>query len=279
MPSIRHDGRTVNFEEAGAGPALVLLPPGASRVSAWRGVMERLADRFHTIAIDATGFGGTGPWNHDRPLTLDDEADAIAAVIANVIACVDGCAGAPVHLAGHSYGGAIALRLAVKRKVPLASLTLVEPAPYPILAEAGEEELFEEAASINLGFIEAVGAGRGEAAFERYIDYYTDGPGAWVAFNAKARARLLQSAPSVAMALAAVHADKTSRADLAALDLPARLIHGALTSRPHARLCEILAETIPGAALSVVEDAGHMLTMTHPGAVAALIAELADHGG
>ena len=274
MPSIRHDDRTVNFEETGTGPTLVLLPPGASRASAWRGVMDRLADRFHTIAIDVTGFGGTDLWNHDRALTLDDEVGAVEAVITSVHGCTD----APVHLAGHSYGGAVALRLVVMRKAPLASLTLIEPAPYPILAEAGENELHDEAASINFGFIEAVGAGRSEAAFESYIDYYTDGPGAWVAFNGKVRARILQTAPSVANALAAVHADRTNRADLAALDFPARLIHGALTSRPHARLCEILAETIPGAALSVVENAGHMLTITHPGAVATLIAELTDHG-
>ncbi len=273
MPNIRHDGRTINFEEAGAGQPLALLPPGASRAAAWRGVMERLAERFHMLAIDVTGFGRTDPWNHDRPLTLDDEAEAIAAVIASVIG------GAPVHLAGHSYGGAIALRLAVTRKAPLASLTLIEPAPYPILAEAGESELYDEAAAINLGFIEAVRAGRSEAAFESYIDYYTDGPGAWVAFGGKARARFLQAAPSVASALAAVHGDKTTQADVSALGLPAQLIHGALTSRPHARLCEILAASIPGAALSVVEGAGHMLTITHPGAVAPLIAELAGRGG
>ena len=235
--------------------------------------MDRLAERFHMIAIDVTGFGGTDSWSHDRPLTLDDEADAIAAVIESVV----GDDGAPVHLAGHSFGGAIALRLAVTGKAPLASLTLVEPAPYPILAEAGEDALYEEAATINLGFIEAVAAGRSEAAFERYIDYYTDGPGAWIAFSGKARARFLQSASDVARALAAVHADGMKRADVAALDLPAQLIHGALTSGPHARLCEVLAETIPGAGLSVVEEAGHMLTMTHPGPVAALIAGLAGH--
>ena len=273
IPTIQHDARTINFEVAGAGPTLVLLPPGASRAVAWRGVMDRLAERFHMIAIDVTGFGGTDPWSHDRPLTLDDEADAIAAVIESVV----GDDGAPVHLAGHSFGGAIALRLAVTGKAPLASLTLVEPAPYPILAEAGEDALYEEAATINLGFIEAVAEGRSEAAFERYIDYYTDGPGAWIAFSGKARARFLHSASDVARALAAVHADGMKRADVAALDLPAQLIHGALTSGPHARLCEVLAETIPGAGLSVVEKAGHMLTMTHPGPVAALIAELVGH--
>ncbi|MHA1537559.1 MAG: alpha/beta fold hydrolase [Alphaproteobacteria bacterium] len=279
MPGILHDGRNVNYEEAGAGPVLVLLPPGASRATIWRGVSERLADRFHTIAIDMTGFGGTDAWNHDRPLTLDDEVAAIAAVVASVSeASVIGSAGAPLHLAGHSYGGAVAFRLAVMRILPLASLTLIEPAPYPILAEAGEEALFEEAAAINLGFIEAVEAGKSGAAFERYLDYYTDGPDTWAAFNANARARLLQSAPNVARALTAVHADNTSHADAGALELPARLIHGALTSRPHARLCEILAAIIPGAALSVVEDAGHMLTITHPDAVATLIAELAGKG-
>src|SRR6266536_155294 len=37
---------------------------------------------------------------------------------------------APVHLIGHSYGGGVALRVAVERSNRIASLTLYEPAAF-----------------------------------------------------------------------------------------------------------------------------------------------------
>ena len=74
MPTIEHDGRRIDYEEAGAGPRLLLLPPGASPAAAWRPVMERLADRFRLVAVNFSGYGGTERLGDDVPLTGENGA-------------------------------------------------------------------------------------------------------------------------------------------------------------------------------------------------------------
>ena len=66
-------------------------------------------------------------------------AAAAAAAVSAIIAHES--SSEAVHLIGHSYGGAIALQMMLDRPQRFASLTLIEAAPYPLLAEAGETDL------------------------------------------------------------------------------------------------------------------------------------------
>jgi len=265
LPTIDFAGRTIQWEEEGTGPTIVLLPPGASTAGVWRGVTEHLAGRYRTVAVNVAGYGGTTRWQGERPIALADEAAAAAAVIA--------AQGEPVHLVGHSFGGTIALMVVLGGYAVARTLTLIEPSPYEMLAQAGEPELHRQIAAVNGAFIEAIRAGDHEAAFARYVDYYTNGPGSWQALSEKARSRFLAVADIVANGLAAVHADRTPIAALDGLAVPALLIRGAGTSPIHARLAEIVAERIPGARLETIAGAAHMLTMSHPGEVARLIGD------
>jgi pimeloyl-ACP methyl ester carboxylesterase len=277
LPTIDHEGRRISYElagpdeAAGPGPRVLLLPPGASPATAWRPVMAQLIERFGAAgvtmaAVNFAGYGETERLGDDGPRTLEAEADAAAAVA--------GALGGPFHLVGHSYGGAIALRLAVSGARPLASLTLIEPAAYHLLRGAGEPALADEVEAVNFGFVATVAAGEPEAAFRAYIDYYTTGAGAWDALPETARARFLGIADVVAKALASAHGETTSLDDFRALAIPCAIVYGAETTRVHARVSELLAAVIPGARLQVVPEAGHMLTLTHPEAVAAMIAEV-----
>jgi pimeloyl-ACP methyl ester carboxylesterase len=270
LPTITHDGRRIGYEEAGAGPTLLLLPPGASPAAAWRPVMERLADRFRLVAVNFAGYGETEALRADAPRNLAAEADAVAAVASRLEP--------PIHLVGHSYGGAVALRLAVARALPLASLTLIEPASYHLLRPAGETALADEVEAVNFGFIDTVAAGDPEAALRAYIDYYTTGPGAWDAMPEKARARLLAIAEVVARALGSAHGETLTLDEAGALALPCLVVHGAETTRSHVRVSELLAQAIPSARLEVVPDAAHMLTLTHPDEVARLVADFLGAG-
>ena len=99
-----HNGRQVSAIRTGDGPLIVFLPPGASSAAAWRGVTEDLTARFECLAVNLSGYGETEAFQSDRPMTLDDEAQAVLALM--------GSHRARVHLVGHSYGGAIAIRLA-----------------------------------------------------------------------------------------------------------------------------------------------------------------------
>jgi pimeloyl-ACP methyl ester carboxylesterase len=267
LPTIDHAGRTIGYEEAGAGPTMLLLPPGASPGAAWRPVMERLTDRFHLVAVNFAGYGDTTPFPGDAPRNLAAEADAVAAIAARL----DG----PIHLVGHSYGGAVALRLAVAGALPLATLTLMEPACYHLLRPAGETALADEVEAVNFGFIETVAQGDPETAFRAYIDYYTTGPGAWDAMPEKARARFLAIAGVVAQALASAHGETLTLDDAGALALPCAVVYGAETTQSHVRVSELLAAAIPNARLEVVPHAAHMLTLTHPYEIAQLLADIA----
>jgi pimeloyl-ACP methyl ester carboxylesterase len=54
---------------------------------------------------------------------------------------------APVHMVGHSFGGAIAVRLALARPEMLRRLVLIEPVLTPLLPLAGRQDANAPAAN------------------------------------------------------------------------------------------------------------------------------------
>ena len=268
MSIVEHNGRRISFVETGSGAAIVFLPPGASPAAAWRPVTDELKFRFKTIAVNPSGYADTESFHAEQPMSLDDEAKATLTVIAGVEQ--------PVHLVGHSYGGAVALRLALMCPARFASLTLIEPAAYPLLEEVGEKALAAEIESVNRCYIERVRVGEPESAFRSYFEYYNGTEGAWSRLPEDTRVRLLSIADTVATALVAVHASPTKPHDCAAISMPTMLVRGSQTDRVHSRVTQLLAEAIPEARLEIVNGAGHMLSLTHPTVVARLMADHID---
>src|SRR5579871_3867984 len=54
------DGLTLQYLEAGRGPDVVLLHGYTETSHMWRPLIPRLAERFHVIAPDLPGIGGSG---------------------------------------------------------------------------------------------------------------------------------------------------------------------------------------------------------------------------
>ena len=102
MPTLRvSDVDAVAYDDAGQGPLVLLVhgSPGTSR--AWQPVAERLARRFRVISPNLPGYGGTTRPAGDGPGDSSYAAGLIEALVADT--------GAPAVLAGHSYGGVVAL--------------------------------------------------------------------------------------------------------------------------------------------------------------------------
>jgi pimeloyl-ACP methyl ester carboxylesterase len=72
----------------------------------WREHMTRLGDRFHCLAPDLPGFGHS---NRMAPLTADETADLVAALIEARVP------GRRAHVVGLSWGGGVAHRLLGRR--------------------------------------------------------------------------------------------------------------------------------------------------------------------
>ena len=94
------------------------------------------------LAPEHYGCESTGPWTGEHAFTLADEA-------ARAIALIDQSEG-KVHLVGHSYGGGVALHVALARPERIASMALYEPSAFHLLRQMGERgaEAFAEITSV-----------------------------------------------------------------------------------------------------------------------------------
>jgi len=61
-----------------------------------------------------------------------------------IIAALMDAVAKPVHLVGHSYGGAIMARVAADAPARVRSLTLIEPTLFHLLAPAGKVKEHDE---------------------------------------------------------------------------------------------------------------------------------------
>ena len=114
----RHAG-PIEYSVAGAGEPLLLVHGLGGSSGNWVEVLPDLAQRHRVIAVDLPGHGGSAA--PPRGATMDDFAAATAAVLD-----AEGVESALV--AGHSFGGLVALRLARSRPERVRGLLLISPA-------------------------------------------------------------------------------------------------------------------------------------------------------
>jgi pimeloyl-ACP methyl ester carboxylesterase len=121
----RVEGGVVAGAEAGSGPPILLLHGLGGTWQYWGRTMELLAGSARCIALDLPGFGQS-----DTPpggFTLDSASDNLAAALGAL-------GGAPAVVCGHSLGGPLAARFALRHPHAVARIVLVGPsglAPAP----------------------------------------------------------------------------------------------------------------------------------------------------
>jgi pimeloyl-ACP methyl ester carboxylesterase len=256
------NGRPVDYSERGTGPCLVFVPGSFSTMAAWRPISELLADRFRIVATSLMGFGGTEERRTPDGLTVDRQAEAVEAVVAR--------AGEPVHLVGHSWGGSVALAVALRRNVRLASLTLAEGNPVDILKQSGEGDLYDSVRQMSEAYIKAYSTGEHDAA-KRVIDFW-EGAGSFDRMPPKVREYAILTTPANIFDWSACYAFQPSAADCATLDLPTLVLYGGRSHPAARRMAEILATWLPNSRLNEIAAAAHFLITTHPTDVASQLA-------
>jgi len=222
-----------------------------------------LEDRFRVVAPDFIGFGETDSWKDSCELTHDEQANLVRGVL-------HWAATGPVHVVGHSYGGAVAVRLALECPALVKSLVLIEPVLTPLLRQVGDTALFAAERNLAQEFIADAEAGENVSAWSRFIDHH-NGDGTWVTLSDKARDRFLGMTKETADAYRSNLNNPTTLCDLQGLEMPALLACGSETSEPFRRIHGILGDNLPDCELMEVEGAGHMSPLTHADEIAEAI--------
>jgi pimeloyl-ACP methyl ester carboxylesterase len=267
VSKLQHDkspeGKTM-FNSENNGLATVLcLHSSMSHGGQWRALVNRLENEFNVITPNLIGYGEATN-DFACQLRLEHEVAAVMQQIDNI----DG----PLHLVGHSFGGAVSLRLASMYPERVASLTLYEPVWFSLLFESGisdaetlEIERVQKALASDTHFGQMRGA-------QEFIDYWAGGDG-WSHLSAEQQSRLASLSSKVAAEFTALMAAGPATQELKKLNIPVRLLCGTNTRDTARRISELLAEIVPGVEYHRMPGLAHMAPVTNADDVNPLIVE------
>jgi len=265
MPVLDINGKTLRFGAAGTGSTVVALHSSASNGGQWKSLMEHLQGRHCVFTPDLAGYGGSDPWPGGPDQSLSHEAAFIFHMIERWEE--------PVHLVGHSMGGAVALQIALQHPEWVRSLTLIEPTVFHLLRDgnADDAKLFAEVEALRGQLNAAAALGNPNAGMQQFIDYW-NGNGAWSRTAPLMKAHLADQLAQVINNFAAGDAETWLVESCAALNCPTMALMGTESPKPVQRITDLLVEAMPGSRLHVVPGAGHMVPLTDPHIVDPLIA-------
>ena len=253
---------TPNYRETGAGPSIVCIHGSASSSGQWRPLMDRLSGRFRLISPDLYGHGGTPPWPGERGMCVDDEVDLLEPVFRLV---------ERFHLVGHSWGGAIALKAALRHLPRLESMVLFEPALWSLLiAEDPDSDAAREISKGHDDTQRLLDGGDYDRAGEYFIDYWI-GPGTWIGMTQARRSAFADSMHGASPEWHASSHETIPLSAFAAVDVPVLLLSGTKSAAPGRAITRLLASVLPHVTVVGLAGIGHMGPVTHPDMVNAEI--------
>ena len=245
-------------------PAVVCLHSSAASGKQWRRLVADGGDAWQWHTPDLFGHGTRPGWPELMPSQLCVEANGVLAGLALPREQA-------FHLVGHSYGGAVALQIALQQPRRVLSLTLYEPVAFGVLPSLGPEEPeWEEIREVADSVVamldngDHLGAARGFSA-------YWQGRDVWPDLDEAQRQRLADAMPTVRRHFDALFVARWSDSLLGLLRMPVHLVCGTATRASARRVSQSLASRLPNVRLDWLEGAGHMAPITDAARVNALV--------
>jgi pimeloyl-ACP methyl ester carboxylesterase len=253
---------TLEYEERGAGEPVVLIH--INLADSFAPLMDQPAlGAYRLVRYHRRGYAGST--RTAGPVSIIDQAADLAGLLDNLGI-------QPAHIAGHSYGGLIALQLAVDRPDLVGSLVLMEPALRTRAAGPASQDLSRR---MSQG-LQRYGEGDPEGAVEGFLDAtFAPGyrellerviPGAW--------AQAVQDADTFfSVEFPALQGWQFGETEAKPIIAPTLSLVGANSHPAFSEFEEMLRGWFPQLETVRVPNVDHMLHLKRPALVAAAMAE------
>jgi pimeloyl-ACP methyl ester carboxylesterase len=256
--TMTHDDRPefqLSHDASGEGDTLLLLHGSASNGAVWRRYVDPFVNAGYRVVVpDLIGYGKTSAWPRETRYTLDCEVELACRLLPPD--------GGRFHAIGHSFGGVVALGLALRNLPELASLTLIEPVAFFLLPYAHESEAYAEILGIRASFLDELERGLGDAALRVFLGYWT-GAGSWDAMPERARAEVLRCVEKLRLDFEASFDTDPGVEAIRGISVPTLLVQGTRSTLPARRIIAALLRMLPQVQLQLVDGANHLLPLTH----------------
>lgn len=247
----------------GARPALA-LHCSLAHAGAWGPLAQQL-DGVTLTATDQPGHGRAADWDGQSDLhgITTHASVAMAEYLGQ---------GAPIDLFGHSFGGTVALRVALERPDLVRSLTLVEPVIFAA-ARSAEHPAYTPFRISHLEFAALVRAGQREQAAALFHSHWGNGA-AFADLPEKTRAYMVDRIHFIVAQNPVLLDDAAGLLrymGLEALGIPVLLIDGADSPPIIHAVHDELSRRLPQVQRLSVPEAAHMVSITHAAVVAPVV--------
>lgn len=264
-------GRLSYFDSAPAAdgvPTLLLLHSSGASHRQWRQLIAQTAQSWRILAPDLFGYGAPPSSSATQPASiLQAEMDLLGALLQQI----EG----PVHVVGHSYGGAVALELALLHPARIAALAVYEPVLFALLRGSTEQEAWREIATVGQRTVDLVGIGDLREAAAAFLAYWVT-PGAFEALPEAQQVTLAAGMPKVAAEFNALLQRQDARPDFSVLTMPVLLMCGSDTTAAARGVSAELRRLLPGLDFRQVPGGRHMAPLQQPDLVNPLLLDFLD---
>jgi pimeloyl-ACP methyl ester carboxylesterase len=236
---------------------VVMLHSSMSSKAQWNRLTQRLAPDFPVLALDLYGYGATAMPDNPAQFCLMDEVRLVQDAIARALG-----PHARFHLMGHSYGGAVALRLSLEQPDRVASLALYEPVAFHLLSnqDQGRQEIEAVIANIDLHLQQ-----NPRKATRVFIDYWNE-PGTFNGLPEPVQTSFEAQIAKVRLDFQALLNEPVQSVDLKAIQTRTCLVSGNRSPQSTRQIADLLQACLPSMERHCV-DGGHMAPIQRADAV------------
>ncbi|NKB54154.1 MAG: alpha/beta fold hydrolase [Rhizobiaceae bacterium] len=232
------------------GSPIVALHSSASSSNQWNKLLDMLGDRHELFAYNLPGYGEKAGEDNCRP--------GMATVAQNIIDRIEKIE-EPIHLVGHSYGGAVAIKIALMRPDLVRSLNLYEPAVFHLLniGNVFDQALLEPLKSVESNLRQMVEAGTAELGMAKFVDFWNS-DGTFDSLPQPHREKIAGLASTVVNDFQHCFDDSWVIEDLAALSVPVQVLMGMESPTVAQRTSTLIYQNFTTAELVMLPGLGHM---------------------
>jgi pimeloyl-ACP methyl ester carboxylesterase len=229
-------------------PAIVLLHSSLSSARQWRELVTRLEPDYRVINLDLYGYG-------QGPAVEDPGTFGLATEARRVTDILEQLKVEKYHLLGHSYGGALALKLALEQNLRIRSLILFEPVAFHLLSK--DEPGYQEIVALASGMPDD----QPRQAAAAFVDYW-NGAGYFAGLPEPMQALFTRQVDKVRLDFQALLSEPYAPYNYAKIKQPTLLMTGKHSRQSAHAVAAIIGHRLPGLTARPVSG-GHMAPISH----------------